>query len=37
MVFVVRPPLKEQLFDQISAAVSEVLRRAGLLSEMTLE
>lgn len=37
MVFVVRPLFKGQLFDQISAAVSEVLRRAGLLSEMRLE
>jgi len=37
MVFVVRPPLKGQLFDQISAAVSEVLQRAGVLSEMGLE
>jgi ribonuclease P protein component len=37
MVFVVRPPLKGQLFGQVSAAVSEVLRRAGLLSRLRAE
>jgi len=33
MVFVARPPLRQQSFDQISTAVSEVLQRAGLLSK----
>jgi ribonuclease P protein component len=32
LVFVARPPLKRQLFDHISRAVSEVLQGAGLLS-----
>lgn len=34
VVFVARPPLKGQLFDQTAAAVSEVLQGAGLLCEM---
>lgn len=34
MVFVVRPPLQRQPFDRISAAVSEVLQQAGLMSGM---
>lgn len=33
MVFVVRPLSREQRFDRISAAVSNVLQRAGLLIE----
>jgi ribonuclease P protein component len=33
MVFVVRPLLRDTRFGHISAAVSEVLQRAGLLSE----
>ena len=37
MVFVARPPLQRQPFDQISVAVREVLQRAGLLSGMRTE
>jgi hypothetical protein len=33
MVFVVRPLSRDQRFDRISAAVSNVLQRAGLFLE----